>query len=239
MPKLLLLLLSGLLSALLLQPAAGLADISTVTVRGAAELKVPADQARFEAVILSDGVNPEQALADNASRSEKVLMALMRAGLDENEITSGHFVVDPVWSQMPRKTPENWKPTIIGYSIANYLRIKTVKINRIGEFIAAAVKGGSNEINGLHFDLANPRQYRQEAIRVASEKANEDARALAEAAGTRLGKVVSLNLDHARATPHRVMANRAFMAEADSAPAVRPGEITVQASVTAVYELED
>lgn len=210
---------------------------SLVTVRGEAELNVPADRAMFEAVILSDGETPEQALKENAARTEKVLIALQRAGLDEKEITSGHFVVDPVWSQQPRKAPEDWKPAIVGYSVANYLRVKTVRIDTIGTFIAAAVKAGCDEINGLRFDLADPRRYRQETIRLATERAREDAAVLAVAADTTLGPVVSLNLDNARAVPHPSTANRAFMAEADMAPAIRPGEVTVRASVTAVYQL--
>jgi uncharacterized protein YggE len=215
------------------------ADIATVTVQGDAELKVPADRANFEVSVVTGAATPEIALQENSARAEKVLSALQRGGLAEKEISSGQFVVNPQWSPRPRQAASDWKPEIVGYTVTNTLRVQTKKTDKVGSFIAAAVKAGGNEVNGLHFDLADPRQYRQEAIRIATKRANEDARVLAVAADTSLGRVVSLNLNNARSIPVRAMADSAFMAEAKMAPPIIPGEVTVRASVTAVYELKN
>ena len=94
-------------------------------------------------------------------------------------------------------------------------------------------------MQGLRFDLADPRQYRQEAIRIATARAHEDARVLADAAGSGLGRILSLNLDDARPAPVAMpMARFAEVASAGMAPPVMPGDVTVRASVTAVYELK-
>ena len=215
------------------------ADVATVTVQGDAELKIPADRAKFEVSVVVEAATPEIALQENSERAEKVLAALQRGGLAEKEISSGQFVVAPQWSPRPRQASSDWKPKIIGYTVTNMLRVQTEKIDIVGRFIAAAVKAGGNEVNGLHFDLSDPRQYRQEAIRIATKRANEDARVLAVAADTSLGRVVSLTLDNARSIPVRAMADRAFMAEAKMAPPIIPGEVTVRASVTVVYELKN
>ena len=230
-------LLFVLIIALFFCPAVSLANISTVTVRGEAELKVPADRANFELSVVTEADTPQAAMRENSLRAEKVLAALQRSGLEEKEISTGQFVVNPVWSQRPRQAPADWKPQIVGYEVTNLLRVKTLRIDQVGEFISEAVKAGSNQVNGLHFDLADHRQYRQEAIRIATERANEDARVLAVAAGTKLGKVISLNLDNARAKPRVVAMNRAYLAEDAMTPPVVPGEVTVHASVTAVYEI--
>ncbi len=235
MPKYLFL----LISVLILVPTISLAEISTVTVQGEAELNVPADRANFAFSVVTEAASPQAAMNENSSRVEKVLDALQRSGLTEKEISTGQFVVNPAWSPRPRQAPVDWQPRILGYEVTNRLRVKTLKVGQVGEFIAAAVNAGSNGVNGLHFDLADQRQYRQEAIRIATEKANEDARVLAVAAGTRLGKIISLNLDNARSKPRAVMMSRSYAPGEAMVPPVVPGEVTVRAGVTAVYEIRD
>ncbi|NIQ94594.1 MAG: DUF541 domain-containing protein, partial [Desulfuromonadales bacterium] len=169
----------NLLTLFLLVPVLCFAELSTVTVQGTAELQVPADRANFVLSVVSRDKIPRTAMQENSARSEKVLDALQRAGLVDKEISTGRFVVSPVWSQRPRPAPTDWKPEIIGYTVTNTLRVKTAKIDQVGAFIAAAVKAGSNEVKGLHFDILDRRRYRQEAIRIATERASEDARVLA------------------------------------------------------------
>ena len=100
----------------------------------------------------------------------------------------------------------------------------------------AASLAGANTIDGLRFDLADPRAHRDEAIRQATAHALHDARTLAAAAGVALSRVLSIDLDRS-ATPvgasYRPMAAEA----ARAAPPVTPGDVTVRASVTVVYEI--
>lgn len=216
----------------------GWAEVATVTVRGEAELEVPADQVNFRVAIVSEHETPEMALAQNSNLTEKVVQALLRSGLPEKDVSTGQFVINPRWSRRPQQSVKDWKPEIVGYTVKNSLKIKTQKVDKVGEFIATSVKAGSNEVNSLYFDLADPRQYRHEAIRIATERAQKDARVLAVASDHSLGRVISLNLDDARSEPVRVMAERAFLAQDNMTPPIAPGEVTVKANVTAVYELK-
>jgi hypothetical protein len=223
----------------LLLAVSSFADMATLTVQGEAEIMVPADRAVFSLAVVTEAGSSEQAMQLNTDRIEKVLAALRRAGLEEKEINTGQFTVSPRWSNRPHQVPEGWRPEIVGFSVTNRLQVKTIKLDSVGKLLGVAIRAGSNEVQGLHFDLADTRQYRQEAIRLATNRAHQDARVLADAAGSKLGRIMSLNLDHARPVP--IVAQRAFMAEAamaSPAPAIIPGDVTVRASVTAVYELK-
>ena len=177
-------------------------------------------------------------LRENSRLAERVLAALQKEGLSDEEVSTGQFVVNPRWSQRPRNAPADWQAKIEGYSVTNSVRVTTRKIDQVGRIIAVGVKAGSNTVTGLYFDLVDPRQYRQEAIRAAMERAEEDARVLAEAAGYKLGRVVSLNLDHARSQDVFLSEVKMFRSADMEAPPVVPGDVSVNASVTAVYELE-
>jgi len=220
-------------------PTFSRADNPIVTVRGAAELKVPADQANFELTVVTEAEIPEAALEENSRKLEAVLVALREYGLTDREISTGFLVVNPRWSQRPHKAPHDWEAKITGYSVSNQLRIKTGRLAEVGRFISKAVEAGANEVDGLYFDLADQRRYRQEAISQATRIAREDAEALATAADAKLGRIASLSLDDARPTPVRAMHNRALLAESQAAPPIVPGEVTVRASVTVVYKLDD
>jgi len=214
------------------------ADPSSITVRGESELKIPADRAVISVAVISEAKTSSQALIINSEQVEKVMNAIKRAGLDEKEISTGQFTISPRWSQRPRQAPEDWRAMIVGFKVTNQLQVKTVKLDLVGELVAAAVQAGGNEISGLRFDLADPRQYRHEAIREATRRAKEDARVLADATGASLGRILTLNLDDARTIP--VAAPRAIFAEAAvsrMAPPVLPGDVTVHAAVIVVYEL--
>ena len=232
--------LVGILLSMLLVVAPSICPASedTVNVAGEGELIVPADQANFELAVVTEAATPEAALIENSRRLEQVLASLRAAGLADKELSTGSLAINPQWSPRPHQAPSGWKPDIVGYQVSNRLRVKTVKIAEVGRFISTAVQAGTNEVNSLYFDLADERRYRQEAIALATRNAQDDARSLAGAAGASLGRIVSLTLDDARPTPVQAMAGRAFMAEAQMAPPILSGEVTVRARVTAVFELK-
>jgi len=227
-----------LILILLFLPAVCLAE-ATVTVRGLAELSVPADQAVFTLALITEGKSSEQILSENSQQMEKVLTALRRTGLDGKEMTTGQFTIDPLWSQRSGKSSDFTRPQIIGFRVSNQILVQTLKLDLVGKLIAAAVDAGANRVNGLRFGLSAPRSYQQEAIRVATRKAHEDATVLVDAGGGKLGRLVSLSLDDARSIS--VAAPRAMYAEkavASIAPPLSASDVTVRATVTAVYAID-
>ncbi|MBN2232125.1 MAG: SIMPL domain-containing protein [Deltaproteobacteria bacterium] len=220
--------------------AAGAADddiVPRLTVRGAAELQVPADRVRFVVGVENEASTTAAALEENSRRLQRVEAALRQAGMEVGEDETALLQVYPVWTQRPQSAPEDWRPRVAGYRAESRLRITTIRLELAGRLIAAAVEGGATGVDDIRFDLAAPRRYRAQAIAVATANARADAEALAAAAGVRLVEVIDLQLDHAQARPllRQAAELMAAPARADNAgagaPSLIPGEVTVRAAV--------
>ena len=213
----------------------------TLTVMGNAQLDKPADQMRLTIGIVTEGDDSQAAVQENSRQMNDVIAAMQKAGLAKEEYQTGQFQIHPRYSNPPRgHVDPNWKPQIIGFQVINRVMVKTKKLNVAGDLIKAATDAGANSIDSISFDLADPRKHRAEAIAAATGNARADAEALAGAAGQRLVRILSINLDSAPVQPMpdmRMMGSRMAMAESDVAPPIQPGEITIHASVTIVYEI--
>jgi len=216
-----------------------LEDTPKLSVRGEAELKKPADELRMSMGVVNEAPEATTALGENSTRMRDVIAAIEKIGLTENEYETGRFRIRPVYSRRPPRVEPGWQPKIVGFEVTNTVTIRTRKLELAGPLIEAGNKAGANSVEVRGFGLADPRRYRGEAIAEATKNAITDARALAEAASLRLVRIVAINLDH---TPVRAQEmtfaaqGRAAMADS-AAPPISPGDVTVRAGVTIVYEI--
>ncbi len=207
-----------------------------MSVSGTAEVRAAPDQARFTAAVQSDGTEAEAVLEENSERTDTLLTALRGAGVAPERLRTTGVRLMPVWAPRPRNAGQDWQPEIIGYRAHNQIEVTTRDLPGVGELLAAAVRAGANDINGVHFTLEDDAAARGQAINLATHRALAEARTLAEAAGARPGSIRELRLDGHSARP---MLQRAAMdmAETTRVP-VEPGEITVNVHVTLVMALE-
>ncbi len=217
-----------------------LEDTPKLTVRGEAELQKPADQLRISVGVVTENKEAGEALQENSTLMNDVIEAIESVGLSENEYETGRFRIRPQYSRRPRQPSPDWEPKITGYEVVNSVAIKTQQLDLIGDLIEAANKAGANTVEVTGFDLAEPRKYRAEAIAEAAKNALADARSLAEAASLELVRIVVINLDN---VPNRMpemsyARGRPMAADAGgSAPPITPGDVSVRATVTVVYEI--
>jgi len=196
------------------------------------------------AVALDDGENgggldnvPKLTVRGDALLN--VITALEKAGLDRPEYETGRFSVQPIYERRPRNAGADWRARITGYQVTNTLAVRTRKLELAGKLIEAANDAGANSIDSISFDLANPRTHRGEAIATATTNARSDAGILARSAELKLVRIIAISLDEAGwRPPVATMRTGVAMAEARIAPPIAPGEVTVRASVTIVYEVE-
>lgn len=217
-----------------------LEDTPKLTVRGDVELRRPADELQIRIGVVTESREAAEALDENSARMMEVVDALKLLGLSQDEYETGRFRVRPNYSRRPRQAGPEWKPQIIGYEVTNDVLVRTGQLDLAGELIEQANKAGANTIEVIGFTLSDPRQYRAEAIAGAARNAAADARALADAAGLTLVRVLAVNLDSSP-TPVRDMGAQRMMAMASDGGAATPpitaGDVTIRASVTMVYEI--
>lgn len=214
---------------------------ATLTVRGDAQLEKAADQLQISLSVVTEGKEAANVLSENSEQTQAAIDAMLKAGLEKSEYETGGLNVHPVYTQPPRNHDGSWTPEISGFRAVHRLNIKTKKLELIGKIIDAASDAGVNAIDSISFGLADPRKHRQESIEVATRNAMNDAKALAAAADLRLVRVLSINLDDARAEPYQqkmMMAREMRAMDAGIAPPVQAGDVTVYSSVTVVYEIE-
>ncbi len=208
-----------------------------LVVVGEGTVLKPADQFRLTVGVITQGKTAETALFENGERMNRVIADFKNLGLDEKDYQTSQFSVRPLYSQRPKLPPPNWNPQIVGYEVENKLSIKTEKIKMAGKIIDTATAAKANSINNIHFTLKNPRDFRKEAVELATINAMDDANNLAMNAGVRLGKILLLSTGHRASVIPR--AEGAFFAksQAFTSTPVESGDVEIHASVKIIYEI--
>ncbi len=219
----------------------GLDDVPRLTVRGDAVLHKPADQLRIRVGVVTQAAEATDAVKENSRQMADVIGAIKKTGVDKSDYETGRFSIRPLYNRRPRQADAQWVRQIIGYEVNNTLAIRTKKLSLAGKLIEAANAAGANSVDDIRFDLADRRTHRVEAITAATANARSDAAVLSRAAEVRLVRIISIQLGEGGYRPPiatMAMARAEGMAGAAApAPPIQPGDVTVQASVTIIYEI--
>lgn len=209
-----------------------------ITLSSQATIFKPADELQLSIGVVEVGEKAEAVLQANSAKMEAVIANLESIGLTKKEYQTGRFSITPTYTPYPKNPPPNWKPSINGYEVNNTLTIKTDKIPLAGKLIDAANKAGANSIENIHFALHDPRAYWNEAMAAATTNAINDVKVIAQAAGVKLGRIISITLDNANAISPRI--NNIYFAKssgAETAPPIEAGDVSITANVSIIYEL--
>lgn len=173
------------------------------------------------------------AMAQNAEQQQKVFDALTALGVAERDIQTSGLNLSPVMDYTPT---QEGKPAILtGYTAQNMLTLRVRDLAGLGAALDGLVSAGANEINGIAFSREDMTEAEDAARTAAIQAAQKRAEVMAAAAGMRLGPLISLS-DAQSASGPVAFASMARDAKAAATP-IAAGELTVSASVTAVFAL--
>jgi uncharacterized protein YggE len=213
------------------------AEVPKLTLSASATIMKPSDELQLKIGVVTLGVTAEEALAENNFKMQGVVSNLEAINLTKGDYETSHFSINPTYTPYPKNPPENWKPSINGYEVTNTILIHTPKLDMAGKIIDMANRAGANSITDIKFGLRNSRDYWTEALAAAGSNAVKDAQAIAGSTGVRLGRVLSITLNHTQvSSPHLNIAS--FAKSVESTPPIEPGEVTITANVTLIYEIE-
>jgi uncharacterized protein YggE len=232
----------ALLAALLAMPMTAeaqqdLRTPGTIRVSATGETRTPPDRAWADFGVETEAATASQAADQNARKMEAVITALVRAGVARENVRTSDFNVFPVHAATRDGTGE---PRIRGYRASNVVTAQTDDVRRVGPLVDAALAAGANRINGVRFGMRDPDRARDVALRDALRRARAEAAVLAEGMGVQLGRVLDVSTSTAPPMPPFPVAYRmqAQMADATaSATPIEPGQQTVHATVTVVFEI--
>lgn len=208
-------------------------------VKGEALLFKPADQMQLSVGVVTQHDDPQQALRLNNAKMAQVIKSLNQLGLVHTDYQTGQFQIQPIHTVPPKEPPADWKAKVSHYEVTNTIRIKTQRLDLTSEIILASSQSGANQIENIQFDLKDPRSYRAEAIKKATENAIADANILAKAAGVKLTGVRSLTLDQGHpvfSAPRALMYKASAESLSENTP-IEAGAIEVRASVDMIFDI--
>lgn len=209
---------------------------NTLSITGKGKTTASPDTAYINIAVESTADTASGAVKDSAGKTNKVMEAI-KAGLGKDDkVSTAGYSLSPVYEY----SSETKKSEFKGYRAANQIIVETRNLSGVGKLIDSVAEAGSNKIDSLTFDTTEREAYKKKALTMAVEDAKTTADTVAGAAGVKIVKILSITPSSDFPTPiYRDYELRGKMAMAESAPTpIEPGELTVNASVNIVFEIE-
>lgn len=205
-------------------------DLRTLSMTGHGEVRAAPDTGLIQAGVTTSAPTAAAALAANNSKMAGVVAALKKLGVPDRDIQTSSFSVSPQFTNGDNNTARR----LTGYQVGNEIRVRLEDVSRMGTVLDALVTAGANQMNGISFDIAKPEPLLAQARAEAVADARHRAETYARAAGVSLGPIQSISEGGSGAVPPRPMFRMAMAVE--QVP-ISPGEQSVSADVTMVWEI--
>lgn len=220
------------------------------------------DVAEFTFEVITDGgKNLADSQTENTKKTNDAIAFVKSKGVEAKDIKTQSYNVEPRYQYFDCPAPVVPKyyegtgaisvtrppspcplPEIVGYTVRQMVSVKVWKFDVVGDILSGVVDNGANSVSQLSFTVDDPTAVENEARAQALTKAKEKAKAMAEAGGFRLGRL--LNISEGGAVPYydkRLYAAESFGMGGDSAPAPAPtvevGSQEFQVTMMLTYEI--
>lgn len=202
-----------------------------IVVSGDGIVNAAPDYASITIGVTTNGANAKAATNGNSQLMTAVQAALRGAGIEQKDIQTARFSVQPVYAPAQANAP----PKLSGFSVTNEVAVTVRQIDRVGDILDGAVAVGANDIGGVQFLLWDPSKTLDPARTAAVADARRKAELYARAAGLVLGNVVWITEDQGFGPAPRFQAMRAA-APAAAVP-ITAGEETLHVHVTVGFDV--
>jgi uncharacterized protein YggE len=211
--------------------AAQPAQPNQVYVTGTGVIYVTPDIATIYIGVHTESQDVQQALQDNSSQAQAIASTLTEMGVDSKDIQTTAFNVYPQQEIGPQGEVTGTK-----YSVDNTVLVTIRDLSKLGQMLDAVVKSGANNINSIQFDVQDTTQAVSDARKLAVEDAKTQAQELADTAGVKLGKIISLSANQ-QSGPVPVVEGKAYAGMGGSAAPVAAGQLAITVYANITYEI--
>ena len=235
-----------LLASLLLVAHSSFAQSTPVLNRnliitdGIAEVSGQNDSTRISIAVVTEGESLDLVGSENDGKTKAVLETVKRLGIENLKLkTTGYRVT-------PQKDYKARPPRIKGYEVYNAIEVTLEGFTpeqlskQVSKIVGKALDSGANSIQYVQFYIKNKESLENEALKQAVQQAVQRAKTLAEAAGVKLKRIVSLSTQPIQMPPqpHLLRAAEMKTDAAAAAPPIEIGESHIRVQVSIVYEIE-
>jgi hypothetical protein len=177
-----------------------------------------------------------EALDENSRLTLEVLKVLDDAGVDGKDVQTSDLSISPVY--------DDDYEVVIAYAVSNHVRASLHDLSKAGDVVDAATKAAGDQIvvQGLSFSINDNSDLVATARADAVKRAKAQAEQLADAAGAKLGELVSITESTAPVGPAIDIEASAPRAAGDDTsapvPPIQPGSEQLSVDVTLVYAID-
>jgi uncharacterized protein YggE len=218
------------------------ASMPTIAVSGTGKISAAPDVADISLGVVTEAKTAREALAANNEAMASLHKALKQRGVADKDMQTIEIRVTPRHKRRNPTQDEGFTPQIIGYEVANQVRITARDIPRMGPLLDALVQVGANQIQGINFRIEDPEKLLDIARRQAIANAKRKAELYAGEAGVVVGAPILIR-EEGVIVPFFLQQieerEAAGEAAATMAPApIAPGQQELSVTVHVVYALE-
>jgi len=208
---------------------------AVISVTGEGRVEAPPDMATVSLGVQTDADTASAAMAENAAKLTAVIERLKAAGIEARDIQSSGLSLGPRYDYGKQ---DGTPPAVVGYSASTMVTVRVRALDDLGGVLDGVVADGANTLNGLSFGVAEDRPLIDEARRRAVADAAAKAALYAEVAGVKLGRVRTISEAGGPAQPLPMALGAAPFAKEASMP-IAPGELSISAAISIVYEIAE
>ena len=194
--------------------------------------RVP-DIAIITAGVVTRSTTAGSALQQSATRMDRVIAALKRAGVQDRDIQTSNINLNPEYTYA-----NNQPPKLNGYSASNQVSVRFRDIANSGKILDALVAEGANSISGPNLTIDKPEVALDEARAKAVANGRARAELYARSLGMRIARVVSVSESGGSfpVPPPMPMVREALAQAADTK--IDPGEQKLEVNLAMTFELQ-
>jgi len=212
------------------QPSYRSNPLFTMTVNGEGHITTRPNQAKLTLGVVTEHTSAQTAQQENAEISNHVIEALKQMGIDESDLKT------TVYSVQPRYDYHDGKSILRGYEVEHHFEVTIKDLSKIGNVYDIAIKNGANRSGGIQFQLKDSALYYQEALQRAIQNAREKAEVMAQSIGATLSNIPFKVIEQEDQQNFRpLLATQAAFVKAAEAPPIQTGDLTIKAQIKIIY----
>lgn len=197
------------------------------------------DKATISTGVETRAPTARDAMTQNATQMDKLITALIKAGVDRKDIQTGAINLNPQYDYSNQQRDPGQGPRFIGYIANNMVTVTLRKLDKAGETVDAMVAAGATNINGPTFGIEDSSNLEAQARAKAVKSGQARADFYAQAAGYKSARLLDISESGQIERPIIMTAAR-MMTSADAAPKTRiePGQLSTSITLSFRYMLE-
>ncbi len=203
-----------------------------VVVIGDGSVNVAPDYVRIRSGVTTRAKTAKEAADANSKVMAAIVAALLNAGIEQKDIQTSRFSVQPVYVAPQPNTEQR----LSDYSVSNQVSVTIREIDKVGEILDRLITAGATDAGSVEFLHSDYSKALDRAREAAVADARRKAELYAHASGLSLGSVAWITEDSEYAPSFSKAMPR--MAAAMAAPVpIAAGEDTLHVRIIVGFEM--